>query len=304
MTKSPMTKLEWKLRETRLEKARISAEEIVGAMKLTLPIDPLLVAKEEQPFLRCRGDDYRNRFDGQLEYHRDKNRFIMFFNTKYDAGLAAGRHHPRTRFSISHELGHYFLDRHRAHFLNGGRKHRSSGEFSLDVMMEREADAFASGLLLPSTLIRREVNQGDLCLAVIEHIARKSQASLVCAAIRCVQLSDYACAVVGLREGAVAWSSCSPRLIDAGMYPPAKGSPGSPSAREQLAAFAEGRAKKGRSSSFGRQWFRTFDRDNVETVHVEEHYLPVPSLSTLVAILSIPEDELEQDEEDEREEEF
>ena len=64
-----------------------------------------------------------------------------------------GRHHPRTRFSICHELGHYFIERHHDDLVNGEPPHGSSGEFKNGVAEgEREADAFASSLLLPTPL--------------------------------------------------------------------------------------------------------------------------------------------------------
>lgn len=290
--KSPKTKLDWQAAETRLGKARQAAEDIVRAMKLAAPIDPFAVALDEHPMLKCKGGDFRNRFDGQLEYHPAHRRFILFYNTKYDVGLPAGEHHPRTRFSVSHELGHYFLDRHRAYFLGGGKSHASRGEFLLDVAMERDADAFASALLLPSALVRPLVNQEDLSLAVVEDIARDYQTSLVSTAIRAVQLSDFPCAVVGLREGTVAWSSRSQALIDAGLYPPQKGSTGSPSARQRWERFQSGTATKDHASAFSRHWFRSFDRDDLAAVPVTEHYLPVPTMETLIVLLSVPEDEI------------
>lgn len=301
MMKSQMSKLDWLAAEGRLDKVRQLAEDIVEAMKLSAPIDPLVIAADESPMLKFKGGDFRSRFDGQLEYHRDRGRFVLFFNTKYDAGLPVGEHHPRTRFSIGHELGHYFLDRHRAYFLAGGKPHPSRGEYVADVAMERDADTFASGLLLPSKLVRPLVNQEDLSLSVIEEVAQKFRTSLVSTAIRAVQLSDFPCAVVGLRRGSVAWSTRSQALIDAGLYPPARGTSGSPSAIERWSRFEKGTAKKDRASAFGRQWFRTFDRDDLDGVHVTEHYLPVPAMETLVVLLSVPEDEILRDDEDDSE---
>lgn len=238
------------------------------------------------------GDDFRNRFDGQLEYHRREDRFLLFYNTKYDAGLARSGHHPRTRFSIAHELGHFYLDVHHAYLRHGGKAHGSRGEFMNDATIEREADAFAAGLLMPERSIRRFVNRDVLSLDAIEQIATVFQTSLVSTALRCVELSDFPCALVALRDGSVAWSTRSQALIDAGFYPPTRGGDGSPTAKAQCSAFATGEARKVRCSAFGRQWFRTFDRDELEHVHVTEHYLPVPTMSTLLVLLTIPEDEL------------
>lgn len=250
------------------------------------------MAAGEAPALVLIGDDFRNRFDGQLEYHRREDRFLLFYNTKYDAGLPRGSHHPRTRFSIAHELGHFYLDIHHAYLRHGGKAHGSRGEYVNDATIEREADAFAAGLLMPERLIRRIVNQDVLSLAAIEQIAEAFQTSLVSTALRCVELSDFPCALVALRDGAVAWSTRSHALIDAGFYPPTRGDGGSPTAKSQWSAFAAGTARKAKGSAVGSQWFHTFDRDELEHVHVTEHYLPVPTMSTLLVLLAVPEDEL------------
>ena len=298
MTTRTMNKLEWQVFETRLQRAREAAEEIAARMHLTAPVEPLQVADDERHMLRVKAGDFRDRFDGQLEFHPGKRRFILFYNTKYDAGLPAGKHHPRTRFSVGHELGHYFLERHRAYLLGGGKPHPSRGEFSADVAMEREADAFASGLLMPSKLARPLVNEQELSLARIEEIADYFQVSMVSAALRSVQLSDFPCAVAGIRDGSIAWSFRSQALIDAGLYPPESGTYGSPKCREQWAAFQAGTARTSQAPASGRQWFRVYDREELGGVHVTEHYLPVPTMGTLIVLLTVPEDELQEPEEE------
>lgn len=294
-----MTKTEWLAMETRLDRVRRVAEELTA--NLQAPIDPLSVAKPEGQLLRCRGGDFRDAFDGQLEYHPSARCFVMFFNTKYDTGLAPGAHHPRTRFSISHELGHYFLEKHRAILLKGGKPHPSRGEFVHDVNLEREADAFAAGLLLPSRLARPLINEDELSLDAVEQLARHFNTSLVSTALRCVQLSDFPCAVVGLREGTVAWSVRSPSLVEAGLYPPERGNQGSRTAAGQWAAFASGAGERAQGSAFAPQWFRTFDRDDLAHVHVTEHYLPVKTMGTLLVLLTVPEDDVMRDDENESE---
>lgn len=102
-------------------------------------MNPLDVVKAESPFLKAAGADLKNRYDGQFEYHPKKKRFLLSFNTKYDRGCAPGEHHPRTRFSIAHELGHYYLATHRAFLMRTGVAHPSSSEFRTNVFVEREA---------------------------------------------------------------------------------------------------------------------------------------------------------------------
>lgn len=293
MTKIQMTKMEWKARDTILERASQAAEDVVASM--TLPIDPLALASMEgKRLLRCHGGDFGDAFDGQLKYHSSHRCFVLLYNTKYDQGVETG-HHPRTRFSIAHELGHYYLDKHRAYLMSGGEVHQSRSEFANDAIVEQEADTFASTLLMPSRLARPLVNQGELNLDVIQELADTFKLSLVATSLRAVHISDFPCALVGIRDGSVAWCFRSKPLTEAGFYPPEKGLPQSVSALAQWKAFESGLVVADSASAFSKEWFRTYGRDQLDNLHVDEHFIPVPSMGTLVVLLSVPEDEIYQD---------
>lgn len=289
-TRKPTTKAEWSALNVRLGRARAVAEELV-VDAVSPHIDPLAIAAEERRFLKCMGEDFGQDFDGQLEYHPDQKKFLLFYNTRYDS-LGCKEHHPRTRFSIAHELGHYFLEHHRAHYLRGGRPQPSRSEFSSSVIMEREADAFASGLLLPSTLLRPIVNDEELTVERIVDIASRFQTSCISTAISSVQLSDFPCALVGIRDGVIAWSGQSESMIEAGVYPKARGSLPSKDASKQWASFVCGAGATASGSSFVKEWFRTYEKHHLDDIPASECYLPVSSMETLVVLLTIPEDEL------------
>src|SRR5688572_13136088 len=118
MTKTSKTKLEWKLQKNLLAKAANEAEAILQLRSgLTLPVDPFAIAGSEGRCLKLYEEDFGNSFDGQLEYLRKAQRFVLFLNNKYDRGAPDGKRHPRTRFSLGHELGHLYLEHHVAHLL-------------------------------------------------------------------------------------------------------------------------------------------------------------------------------------------
>jgi IrrE N-terminal-like domain len=144
------TNLDWETERRLQAAAGEQADALVIRLGLAVPIDPFKVIASETPFLVAGGRDFGSRFDGKLKYNREKNRFLLLFNTKYDAGQPPGKHHPRTRFSIAHELGHYFNEAHYDYLRRGGKPHPSSSEYRTNVQMEREADAFAASLLLPT----------------------------------------------------------------------------------------------------------------------------------------------------------
>lgn len=277
-------------------RATEEAEDLIQSLGCSAPpIDPLAVVASEAPLLVACGDDFRDRFDGQLEYHRSKRRFLLFFNTKYDRGKG---HHPRTRFSIAHELGHYFIEPHHAYLRGGGNPHPSRDEFASAVDLEREADAFAAGLLMPSYLMGPRVNETDMSLERVRELAEEFQTSLVSTAIRSAQVSHFPTAVAGVRNGNVMWQFQADCLVEAGCYPGERGPLRSASARRAWEEFEAGAEVRPRGTSFVKEWFRTYDRDDLDHRSVTAEYLPVPSMRTLVVMLCIPEDELYDDQND------
>lgn len=287
MAKNSLT---FMMKQNREKRAISHASEILEAAGLlTAPIDLLALAKQESPRLAVKSGNFKDLFDGRLEYHAAHDRFILFFNTKYDP--FPGEHHPRTRFSIAHELGHFYLDEHRAFLMSGGQAHSSTSEFVADDAIEREANAFAAGLLMPDRLIRPLVNQGELTAERIKSIAAHFHASFVSAAMRSVLVSDFPCAIVAVRNGSVVWYFSSNALIEAKCYPLPKGPLQSPTARKQWQTFQSGQHIEEESCASPVHWFRSYGpADNAFTV--SEYYLPVPTMDTLLILLSVSEQDL------------
>lgn len=280
------------------ERAADKAAEVLQVLGITsAPVDPLAVAESEAPLLTAVGADFRNKFDGQLEYHRKENRFLLFFNTKYDAGRPEG-HHPRTRFSIAHELGHFFLDHHRTCLVRSGKPHPSSSEFRSDTQIEREADAFAASLLMPAGVLSPML-AGEVSVAQVMKLADQFKTSHLSTAIRAVRLSDFPCAVAGIRDGHIAWMFPSESLVEGGLYPSKGAAVTSRSGRERWDAFTAGETTLEKAESLVTHWFQTYERERLEELWVTEEYLPVQIMDTLVVLLTIDESDLFPDEDEE-----
>lgn len=99
-------------------------------------------------------------------------------------------------FSIAHELGHFFLAGHPEEIMKGGGTHRSRANFTENTSIELEADHFASGLLLPSALTRKFLQNSQVGLDGILGLADAAESSLTAAAIRAAECSPYPVAVV------------------------------------------------------------------------------------------------------------
>lgn len=300
MTTNQKKKLEFKRVQTLQDAAGKRADELIARLQLSAPIDPLVVARTERPLLRAGGDDFRGSFDGKLKYRKDKRCFLLMYNKRYDVGLAPGRLHVRTRFSISHELGHFFIDEHHQYLRGGGKPHGSFAEYQSDAVMEREADAFAASLLMPTHLIRPLVNAGELSRERLLDLAEQFDVSMVSAAIRSVRLCHYPCALAGMRNGKVAWMFPSDALINAGVYPRRNMLP--PSAEEPWDDFENGNDNWITDDGLLRNWFEIYDREDLYKVVLQEEYTPVPMMNTLLVLLTVDEDDLFEDEDNEEDE--
>ena len=100
------------------------------------------------------------------------------------------------RFSIAHELGHFFVDGHIDHISFDGGLHKSHADFVSSDPYEREADYFAAGLLMPETPVRGIIRKQPDGLCAIEAIQHEAQVSLTASAIRYVGLTESAAAVI------------------------------------------------------------------------------------------------------------
>ena len=124
--------------------------------------------------------------------------FLMHVGQTF--GIQYAQHIPNDRFirfTVAHELGHYFLPGH-ADFLfaSGDGVHRSRSGFISGDRYERQADYFASALLMPEPQFRKEVNGAGSGFQAIERLAKLFQTSITATAIRYIQFTDDAVAVI------------------------------------------------------------------------------------------------------------
>lgn len=124
-------------------------------------------------------DHYENYFDGLLVY--EYNNFFIHLNI--DNGNNKGSH--RSRFSIAHELGHYFLPDHHQSIIDGTfpcfpynfkPKQRN--------VVEDEADYFAACLLMPSTNFKEACYRKKFSLELIDDLSNKFNVSTISALLR------------------------------------------------------------------------------------------------------------------------
>ena len=142
--------------------------------------------------IRTRPANYGEKFNGRIEYIPEKKIFIL-----YHPATVTGR----TRFSIAHELGHFYIPEHR-NLLLTGKSHNSHSGFISEKRLEREADEFASYLLIPQSYFKKLLSQKTfLTLKDLLELSNQLQVSATAMAIRYVNMTPEPCGIILSQEG-------------------------------------------------------------------------------------------------------
>lgn len=118
------------------------------------------------------------------------------------------------RFSIAHELGHYFIEGHPEALLTTG-VHQSRAGFVSGDPFELEADHFAAALLMPEGPFKKAIADQDAGLACVEALRKACDTSLTATAIRYSALTSDGVAVICTIGDAVDWCFMSDGLKQA-----------------------------------------------------------------------------------------
>ncbi len=100
------------------------------------------------------------------------------------------------RFTIAHELGHYFLEGHIDAIFKDRAVHESRAGFVSTVGYELEADHFAARLLMPNALFSSALRNAGEGFAAVESLAGTCQTSLTATAIRYAECTHEPVAII------------------------------------------------------------------------------------------------------------
>lgn len=90
------------------------------------------------------------------------------------------------RFTIAHELGHWYLHHE---YLTTGIIHRSTNNYRSQEKIEQEADTFAINLLAPQNQFKEKMKYLPFSISTISNLADIFGISFIASAIRFVKLS-------------------------------------------------------------------------------------------------------------------
>ena len=171
----------------RLKMAKQKGEALVRDLEIgALPVDPFEIAERHDIVVEAKPDAAAG-VSGMLLRHGD------VFGILYATHIQSKGFQ---RFSIAHELGHYFLEGHIDHVLPDDGIHASHAGFVSSDPYELEADNFAAGLLMPARMFRKALGRQGAGLAAVESVKGLCRTSLTATAIRYAELCEHAVAVI------------------------------------------------------------------------------------------------------------
>ncbi len=165
----------------------LAAEQLIKGWRITtLPIDPFAIARQRGITVAAKPP-------------RDPGASGMLIRVGNEFAIAYATHIdnvPFQRFSVSHELGHYFLAGHVDAVLDANGIHDSRAGYASKDRFEMEADGFAAGLLMPRHLFFPALEGAGEGLTAIENLAAVCETSLHATAIRYAQCTRDLVAIV------------------------------------------------------------------------------------------------------------
>jgi len=158
------------------------ADSVLSIYQLSPPVDLARLAAEEG--LELVEGEFGSDFHGRIEYLPDEQVFAIYHPRIFSEVFPG-----RVRFTIAHELGHYFIPEHRDILLKE-LVHDSDEDFRPGSDIEKQADRFAAALLVPSKLLKEKMGRrGFLSLPEIKAFASSCRTSLQATAFRYTQFT-------------------------------------------------------------------------------------------------------------------
>lgn len=165
------------------------------------PLDKIIKEEELEVFY----DNYdKGTFDGMTIF--DEGNFYIHINTANNNKSNNGR----GRFTLAHELGHYIIDSHRIGLMYGLLEpHTSKTNQKQLYEIEREADYFASCLLMPEEKFKNDILRKKFDFNLINWLSKEYNVSITACAFRFVQIGSHPILIIYAENGNIKWTFSS-----------------------------------------------------------------------------------------------
>jgi hypothetical protein len=169
----------------------------------------------QEPITEVVGDSLDG-FEGALIPSESKKRWGIYFKSGRSAG--------RQRFTVAHELGHYLL--HRRKYPDGFRCNEEAVDARDGNQIEREANEFASGLLMPLDDFRKQIPVTTRPgFDQLGECANRYDVSLIAVILRWLRYTKRRSMIVVSRDGFIKWAWSSTPALKTGRYFKTSGPP-------------------------------------------------------------------------------
>jgi len=149
-------------------------------------------------------------FEGALAPLKKRGGWAILYNP----GI---RSRGRINYTLGHEWGHYLCHRHQT---PAGFECGETDVLGGSRQQEREADKFASYLLMPLDDFRTQVGKQRMTLDLLKHCADRYGVSLTAAALKWLESTNVCAAVVVATNGFVLWGRRSAAAARARIFFP------------------------------------------------------------------------------------
>ena len=178
---------------------------VLGTERFPLDVESVAMELSKQwspaaPIMKIEGHTGVEGFEGALQRNPDATRWRILYSQD--------REPVRQRFTIAHEFGHFALHREMQESFECS-KDDVSGQSERDI--EKEADQFASALLMPLDDLRAQMRGQPFGFDLIKHCAIRYGVSLTATARQCAEICDQRVVVAVSRDDCLlrAWPSAS-----------------------------------------------------------------------------------------------
>jgi hypothetical protein len=182
----------------------------------TFPVKPDLIALEitkqkfEDPISKIHGHSVSG-IEGMLKKSADGHSWYVLYDKTIEK-------QGRINFTLSHELGHYLLHRNQEDSFECGQSNMLDYNSPESQKREKEANIFASYLLMPIDDFKKQIDNQSINLDLISHCADRYDVSFTAAALKWIEFTDETAIVVMARDDFICWSFPSQKAKNLGIY--------------------------------------------------------------------------------------
>ncbi|MCC6448843.1 MAG: ImmA/IrrE family metallo-endopeptidase [Chitinophagaceae bacterium] len=136
-------------------------------------------------------ESFGDYFTGMLQH--EEGMFDIFVNLD----KVRSEKYPRARFTVAHELGHYFIDNHRNQLKKGySLSYDKELTYFTNHQVEREANMFATNLLMPKDRFVAFASNYEIGIEAIKALSKQFKTSLTSTAIQYHNLVSSPCGLI------------------------------------------------------------------------------------------------------------